>query len=110
MKRLELFNPLPAYAEFGASVLTVLTGEEWLDLPLERSANGRLSTACKAQLIDRLEPFFKRSPWQPKPRVICALGARGVSLRRLSLPPTTKENVPRLLGLQIESAFPLPPE
>src|SRR5207247_2676559 len=39
-----------------------------------------------------------------------AIGARGVSLRRLTLPSATNEEFQRLLRLQIEREFPLPPD
>jgi Tfp pilus assembly PilM family ATPase len=110
MNGLRLFNSHPCFAELGQSSLTILKGEEWLNVPLERLPNGRLTAVCKEQVTDRLKALFKHSPWQPRPRVLCALGARGVSLRRLSLPPASKESIPRLLQLQIESEFPLPPD
>ena len=107
---LELFKPPSFYLELGQTSLTLLKGDEWLELPLERLPNGRLTPACKQQLTLRLRGIFKHNSWQPRPRVFCALSARGVSLRRLTLPPTAKESVPRLLRLQIESEFPLPPD
>jgi len=110
MKGAEFFKPPSFCLEIGQASLTLLKGNEWLDLPLERLSNGRLTPACKQQLTLRLQALFNRNPWQPRPRVFCALSARGVSLRRLTLPPASKESVPRLLRLQIESEFPLPPD
>ena len=107
---LEFFKPPSFYLELGQTSLTLLKGDEWLELPLERLHNGRLTPACKQQLTLRLQSIFKHNSWQPRPRVFCALSARGVSLRRLTLPPSARENVPRLLRLQIESEFPLPPD
>lgn len=41
--------------------------------------------------------------------VLCLIPARGATLRRLSLPAAARENPARLLALQIEAQFPLPP-
>jgi len=57
-----------------------------------------------------LTGFVKRKDWRPQVRGYCAIGARGISLRRLSLPPSTHEELRRVLLLQIESEFPLPPD
>src|SRR5205814_8271055 len=79
-------------------------------LLLERQENGRLTEACRERLIAGLRAFLKKKQWQPRFRALCAIGARGVSLRRISLPASPKEEMHRLLNLQIESEFPLPPE
>ena len=78
--------------------------------PLERQGDGRLTAACQERVTQRLGAFLKKRPWQPRVRVVCALGARGVTLRRLSLPASSREESQRLLTLQIESEFPLPPD
>jgi Tfp pilus assembly PilM family ATPase len=96
--------------EIGQTSLEALNDSEALVLPLERAANGRLTSACKEKLLSRLQSFFRRTPFQPRPRVICALSARGVSLRRLSLPSAGHENLRQLLLLQVEHEFPIPPD
>ena len=98
------------YVEIGQSSLKVLNGEGALDFPLDREENGRLTRLCRDQLTRSLHGFLKRKRWQPRLRALCAIGARGVSLRRLTLPSATNEEFQRLLRLQIESEFPLPPE
>ena len=103
-------NSTCAYLEIGQSSLKALRGEAGLELPLERLPNGRLSEACQEKLILTLQGFLKQELWQPRLKAWCAVGARGVSLRRLTLPPVTKESLRQLLLLQIESEFPLPPE
>jgi Tfp pilus assembly PilM family ATPase len=103
-------NSASIYLEIGQSSLKALGGEEGLELPLERQANGRLTKACKETLGLSLKAFLKQRKWQSRTRVFCAIGARGVSLRRLTLPASTKENLHRLLLLQIETEFPLPPD
>jgi hypothetical protein len=90
--------------------LQVLRGEDGLELPLERLPNGSLAPACKARVISELQSFLKPSSWRSRPRVACAIGARGVSLRRLSLPAANGETMQQLLRLQIEREFPLSPD
>ena len=98
------------YIEIRQSSLKALKGEAGLELPLERAPGGGLTKACREKLTISLQAFLKKEVWQPRFRAYCAIGARGVSLRRLTLPATTKENFKRLLALQIESEFPLPPD
>jgi Tfp pilus assembly PilM family ATPase len=98
------------YLEIGQSTLRALQGEEGLELPLERLPNGRLSSACRQSLTLSLQSFFKKAAWRPHAKAFCAISARGVSLRRITLPSTSKENLQRLLLLQIESEFPLSPD
>jgi len=98
------------YLEIGQESLKALGDEAGLELPLDRQADGRLTAACRERVTERLQAFLKKRPWQPRVRVVCALGARGVTLRRLTLPASAREEVPRLLSLQIESEFPLPPD
>jgi len=79
-------------------------------LSLERLENGRLTPLCAERLTLSLRVFLKRHRWRPRLRAFCAVGARGVSLRRLTLPAASKEEVQRLLPLQIEREFPLSPD
>ena len=110
MKGLEKLNHDEVYLEIGHTSLRVLNGTDSLELPLERRENGRLTELCREQVTARLRTFLKKPSWQPRQRAWCAIGARGVSLRRLSLPSATTEELRRLLQLQIESEFPLPPD
>ena len=110
MNGFDLLNLSGYYVEIGQDWLQALGGEKGLELPLERQADGRLTPACQERVTQRLGAFLKKRPWQPRVRVVCALGARGVALRRLSLPVSSREESQRLLTLQIESEFPLPPD
>ena len=110
MNGFTLFNGTSCYLEFRQRTLQVLDGERGLELPLERTAGGRLTEACKQSLVAKLQEFFKRPPWQARPRVLCAIGARGVSLRRMTVPATTRENLERVLLLQVEAEFPVSPD
>ncbi len=110
MNGLGFLNYSGLYLEIGQDSLKALSGENGLELPLEREPGGRLTEACKAKLIPALEKFINRRSWLPRVRAFCAIGARGVSLRRLAIPPASREESRRLLLLQIESEFPLPPD
>ena len=85
MSGLDFLKPPWLYVEIGQSSLKVLNGEGGLDFPLDRQENGRLTRLCREQLTRSLHGFLKRKRWQPRMRALCAIGARGVSLRRLTL-------------------------
>jgi hypothetical protein len=103
-------NSTPVHIEICQTSIKVLKEDAGLELPLERAANGRLTAGCKEKLATELQTFLDRKPWQPRVTAFCAISANGVSLRRLSLPATAKNELQRLLLLQIESEFPLSPE
>lgn len=98
------------FMEIGQDFLRVLAKNNGLELPLERRPDGRLTDACRERTTARLSEFLRRKPWQPRARVCCAVGARGVSVRRLTLPRAGREETRRLLLLQIEGEFPLAPD
>lgn len=110
MKALPFKNGSSLYLEIRQSSLRVLHGDQALELPLDRQENGRLTESCRDRLVSGLRNFLKKKNWQPRVRALCAIGARGVSLRRMSLPAAAKEELQRLVNLQIESEFPLPPD
>src|SRR6184192_37072 len=110
MNRLSLTNVPSLYLEVGQTTLRALSGNEGLELPLERLPTGRLTAGSKEKLAGHLQTFLKKAAWQQRARVYCAIGARGVTLRRLTLPAATRENIPGLLALQIEKEFPLSPD
>jgi Tfp pilus assembly PilM family ATPase len=91
--------------------LKVLDGERGLELPIDRLETGQLTPACKQALLAGLKGFQNQSPWKWRERAVCALPARGVSLRRLHLPAAAANgDLERLLALQMEREFPLPPQ
>jgi Tfp pilus assembly PilM family ATPase len=110
MNGFDFMNSSRLYIEIGQSSMRVLNGEAGLELPLQHLPNGRLTGPCKERLTVSLQTFLKRQSWQPRVRALCAIGARGVSLRRLTLPSVGKDELQQLLRLQIESEFPLPPD
>ncbi|MDB6077851.1 MAG: hypothetical protein JWO82_1598, partial [Akkermansiaceae bacterium] len=103
-------NSPSLYIELGQTSFKVLKGDAGLEIPLERLENGGLTDSCREKLTHSLRDFLKKKGWQSRSHAFCAIGARGVSLRRLTLPSSTKEELQRVLRLQIESEFPLPPE
>lgn len=110
MNLLQLINPPHVFIEIGPGSLQLVVGEEGLELPLERQENGLLAAECKARVTARVREFLRKPGWRPRQRAFCAIGARGVSLRRLKLPAAGREESQRLLRLQIESEFPLSPD
>ena len=103
-------NSTPVQIEICQGSLKVLKENTGLELPLERAANGRLTAGCKEKLAAALQKFLEPKPWQPRATAFCAIGANGVSLRRLTLPASARDDLQRLLLLQIESEFPLSPD
>jgi hypothetical protein len=105
-----LMSSPSVYLEIGPSSLKALGETGGLELSLERLPNGRLTEACKQKLAADLQNFLSRKSWQPRTRAFCAIGASGVSFRRLTVPSSSREEFQRLLLMQIESAFPLSPD
>ncbi len=103
-------NSPAVYFEINQDFLRALKGETALELPLERAENGRLTDSCKERLMSGLKAFLNKKSWQSPVRAVCAIAANGVSLRRLALPVASGDELHRLLLMQIESEFPLPPD
>ena len=110
MKELPFINQPPVYLEISHGWLKALRENEGLEVALERAPNGQLTPACRETLVSSLQKLVQRRNWQPRARAVCAIGASGVSLRRMSLPSSAKDEVSKLLRLQIEAEFPLSPE
>jgi Tfp pilus assembly PilM family ATPase len=98
------------YLEIGQSSLKALNGEGGLELALERQPGGRLTPACKQKVSASLQGFLKHNAWERPLRVVCAIGARGVSLRRLKLPASAVDNASEVLRLQLENELPISPD
>ncbi len=105
------FDFLPSlFIDIGQTSWQVLNGDDFMTFPVERLENGRLTDPCRERLAAGLRNFVNKKGWRPRRRAFVAIGARGVSLRRLSLPTAPRDEFQRLLRLQIESEFPLPPD
>lgn len=110
MKALSFLNPPPLFVEIGQVSLKAARENAAVELPLERQPDGRLTAASKEHLVTALRKFVSARSWQPRAKAFCAIGARGVSLRRLSLPGGPGDEFRQRLLLQIEAEFPLPPD
>ena len=110
MSGLGILGPPGLFMEIGQNFWQVADGNETAEFPLERLNNGLLTEACREQVTGRLREFVNKKGWRPRRQAWVALGARGMSLRRMSLPPAAKEELPRVLRLQVESEFPLSPD
>jgi len=89
--------------------IEVLAESAGLSLALERGENGRLTASCRGDVTAKLRAFFEKHGRAGR-SVFCGIGARGVSLRRVTLPAASGEELKRLLLLQIEREFPLGPD
>jgi len=106
----EFFNPPPVFIEINPASLRVLRESGGLELPLQRAADGKLTAACRKELISALQNFLGRKNWQPRVRAICGISAHGVSLRTIALPAVAGGELESVLRLQIEKEFPLSPD
>ena len=110
MKWLNPLNSGSLYVEIRQRSFCVSYETENLVVPIERLPSARLTDTSKQAAIEALRRLLKKKHWQPRVRAFCAIEARGVSLRRLSLPASLNGDIERVLRLQIENEFPLPPE
>jgi hypothetical protein len=99
-----------SYFEICASVLKARIGNDEVELPLQRDESGQITVSCRSQIIAILSGLLHKHQVRAGSRAMCAIDGRGVSLRRLSLPAAPKEEVHRLLRLQLEREFPVAPD
>ena len=87
----------------------VLDGEQGAEFPIERES-GRVTASSAAMLSNELRGFLQREGSFWPRQAICALPARGITVRTISLPASAaKDDSRRLLAMQIEAQFPVPP-
>jgi Tfp pilus assembly PilM family ATPase len=98
------------FIDIGQSSLQAVHGDDAFAFPLERAENGRLTDLCRERLALSLRGFLSKKGRAKGWSAFCAIGARGVSMRRLSLPASSEDELRRVLRLQIESEFPLSPD
>jgi hypothetical protein len=110
MKGLESMNATGLFIDIGQSSLQAVHGEDVFAFPIERGENGRLTDLCRERLTLSLRGFLGKKGRAASRSAFCAIGARGVSIRHLSLPASSEEELQRVLRLQIESEFPLAPD
>jgi hypothetical protein len=110
MKRLPSMNATGLFIDIGQSSLEAVNGGEAFAFPIERGENGRLTDLCRERLTLSLRGFLSSKGRAGGRSGLCAIGARGVSMRRMSLPASSQDELQRVLRLQIESEFPLSPD
>ena len=93
--------------EFTESSAHMAGDERALEIAIERDTAGALTPAAADSVRNALKMFSKGGGSE---QAICLLPARGVSIRRISLPGGSKDEVERLLPLQIDAQFPLSSE
>lgn len=102
-------NSTSLFLEIGQNSIKALHGEAGLEVALTRGDNGRLTPGCRQEIVTRLQSLIDRKGWPGRVNGVCAISARGLSLRRIHLPAAPVEEQERVLLLQIESEFPLSP-
>lgn len=107
MSFMELFQAPPLWVEIRTDSVHLHDGKSGEDVPVAWDAP---DDASRARLLAAIGRIGSRKPWQARGTLWCALPSRGISLRKLSVPAGTKDDPARLLALQIESQFPLPPD
>ena len=110
MKGPDSMNAADLFIDIGQSSLHAVSGNDAFAFPLERGENGRLTDLCRERLTLSLRGFLSARGRPANRNALCAIGARGVSMRRLSLPASSDEELQRVLRLQIEGEFPLSPD
>ncbi|HEX3889257.1 MAG TPA: pilus assembly protein PilM [Verrucomicrobiae bacterium] len=106
----EFFNQPPVFIEINPASLRALRESGGLELPLQRAVDGKLTAACRKEVISALQNFLGRNDWQPRVRAVCGVSAHGVSLRKIALPALAGGDLEGVLRLQIEKEFPLSPD
>jgi hypothetical protein len=110
MNRLESTNANGLFIDIGQGFFRAVHDGVVFAFPLERGENGQLTGECRARLALSLREFLRKPGRAAGRSAFCAIGARGVSLRRLILPASSKDDLQRVLRLQIENEFPLSPD
>jgi hypothetical protein len=110
MKSVESTSANGLFIDIGQSFFQAVHGDDAFGFLLERGENGRLTDPCREKLTVSLRGFLGKPGRAAGRNAFCAISARGVSLRRLSLPASSKDEMQRVLRLQIESEFPVSPE
>jgi len=105
-------NPFPSptvYAEIRDGFFHAQCGGKSMRVPWRLGTENAPDAAATAAWVAGLGDLVARKPWRRKPVIWCALPVFGVALRRVQLPAEAGAERQRLLQLQVESAFPLPP-
>ena len=99
----------PVFIEFKETTLHVLDGEHGTSFPIERSSDGKFTPAAMELIRNGLRGFLSSHGGVDGRQAICAIPARGVMLRTITLPPPAANDPGRFLTMQIEAQFPVAP-
>ncbi len=99
-----------AFFEICKTGFKVRIGDDEIELPVQRDDSGQITASCRTQIIGATSDFLRKHQVRLGSRALCAIDGHGVSLRRFSLPAAPKEEFQRLLRLQLEREYPVPPE
>lgn len=99
----------PVFIEFKDTSLHVLDGEHGTSFPIERSNYGKFTPATVELMRNGLRGFLSSHGGVDGRQAICAIPARGVMLRTITLPPPAATDPARFLTMQIEAQFPVAP-
>jgi hypothetical protein len=91
-------------------VMTLVAGPMRREVPWPNDPLALPDAAERAALVAALKELAPTSPWRPKTLLRCSLPAHGVTVRSLRVPATSGAEFQRLLQLQVETSFPVPPE
>jgi hypothetical protein len=91
-------------------VLTLVAGSSRREVPWPNDPLAVPNAAGHAALVAVLREMAPSSPWRPKAVLRCSLPANGVTVRGLRVPASAGSEFQRLLQLQVEASFPVPPE
>lgn len=105
-----LFSPALVVAALQDGRLTVLAGRTRRELAWSTHPLDAPDAAARATLVSTLRELAPSGPWRPKARFHCSLPAQGIALRRIPLPQAEGAELHRLAQLQVEAAFPIPPD
>lgn len=103
-------NSQVLYCDLDTDWIRLNSNGQTLALPIARDASGRMSPEGKSSLSQGLKQGLQQLGVKPGTSLWCSIPARGVALRRITLPPGDRTDKDSMLALKIESEFPLPPE
>ena len=127
MKRPATFSPQGLLLDIGYSSLKILAAGKGIAVPLDRGENGAVSASSREQIRDTIAKLLGRSSKSMasngkaggdrglslrhgRKAIACALPSRGVSLRTFDVPTTSSSEIAKVVELQVETEFPLPPD
>lgn len=95
------------FVEFTEATAHMAAGDRAFDVALDRDVTGALMPTAIESLRNSLKMLSENGRIE---HAICLLPARGISIRRISLPLATSDKYERLIPLQIDAQFPLTSE